>query len=215
MMLRNKMIGAALSLTLLASAGGAFAAQQDTYNTIAEEMASIRRLELLEPLNIEVQSRDQLREFLVNDMAVNYPEADQEADLRTMVVFGLIEPGTDLGDLQVDLLGDQILGYYDPETDEMVVVLTNDGEELSAIDEITFAHETVHALQDQHFDLVALHGDIDALTDDQSLAIDARDRVPAEQPDADPAVPERDWGLRRLVTGRGAGHLPGNPDVPL
>jgi hypothetical protein len=170
---RNTWIGAALSLSLLAGSGGVFAAQQDVYDEIAANTAVIRELELLEPLNIEVQDRDQLRDWLITDIAESYPEVDQEADLRVLVIFGFIEPGTDLGDLQVEILGEQIAGYYDPETDQMVVVSTGGGEELSASDEITFAHETIHALQDQHFDLLAVQGDIDALSDDQSLAIDA------------------------------------------
>jgi hypothetical protein len=170
---RKTWIGAALSLSLLAGSGGAFAAQQDTYDEIAANTADIRELELLEPLNIEVQDRDQLKEYIVEEIEESYPELDQEADLRVLVILGFIEPGTDLGDLQIDILGEQIAGYYDPETDEMVVVSSGDGEVLSASDEITFAHETVHALQDQHFDLLAVQGDIDTLSDDQSLAIDA------------------------------------------
>jgi hypothetical protein len=173
MTIRTRLLGAALSLSLLAGAGGVFAAQDDTYIAIAEDMASIRQLELLEPLDIEFQDRDELREWVLDEITSTYPEADQAADLRVMVILGFVEPGTDLGQLQVDILGEQIAGYYDPETKRMVVVLSNDGEELSASDEITFAHETVHALQDQHYDLLALHGDIDALTDDQGLALDA------------------------------------------
>src|SRR5690606_29093849 len=87
--------------------------------------------------------------------------------------FGFIEPGTNIADLQSEILGEQVAGYYDPETSAMVVVSSNENEELSANDELTFAHEVVHALQDQHFDLMAIQGDLDLLTDDEYLAINA------------------------------------------
>lgn len=173
MTLRKKIAGFSLSLVLLAGAGGAFAAQNAEYDRISEEMAGIRDLELLEPLDIAVQNRDELRKYLLTSIEEGYPEEVQDRDQRVLVLFGLVEPGTDVGQLQVDLLGEQVAGYYDPETNEMVVVSDGTGDELSATNEITFAHETVHALQDQNFDLIAVQGDLDALSDDEYLAVNA------------------------------------------
>lgn len=169
---RAKLAGIVLSLALLAGGGGVFAAQQATFDRIEDEMQDIRQLELLEPLDISVQNRDDLREMLL-DSFDDYSPAEQDRDQRVMILFGLIEPGTDLVQLQLDLLGEQIAGYYDPETKAMVVVSTGDGERMSASDEITFAHETVHALQDQHFDLVNVFDDAMLGGDDEYLAMSA------------------------------------------
>jgi hypothetical protein len=171
---RKKIVGLALSLTLLAGSGGAFAAQQADYDRISGEMAGLRNLELLHPLDISTQNRDELRQWLVDSIEQDFPEVVQERDQRVMVVFGLIEPGTDLGQLELDLLGEQIAGYYDPETGEMVVVSSGtEGDSLSASDELTFAHEVVHALQDQHFDLLSVQGDSELISDDEYLAVGA------------------------------------------
>lgn len=170
---RTKLAGIALSLALLAGGGGAFAAQQAAYDRIENEMQDIRQLELLHPLDISVQTRDELRQMLMDSMEQDYPEAVQERDQRVMVLFGMIEPGTDLGQLQLDLLGEQVAGYYDPETEAMVVVSGGSSEKMSASDEVTFAHETVHALQDQNFDLTKVQEDSISGTDDQSLAVTA------------------------------------------
>ena len=170
---RQRVFSAILTLCLLAVAGGVSATQPDQYEEIASRMAEIRGLPLVQPLNLTVVDRDELRELMRQDIDENYPPSDQERDLRVLVLFGLVEPGTDLGELQSDILGEQVAGYYDPETDEMVVVSEQGGEEFSAGDELTFAHEVVHALQDQHFDLLAVQGDPEALTDDESLAISA------------------------------------------
>ena len=170
---KNKIVGLALSLTLLAGSGGAFAAQQTEYDRISNEMASLRNLELIEPLDISTQSRDELREWLLESMDDEYAGDVQERDQRVMELFGFIEPGTDIVQLQLDLLGEQIAGFYDPETGEMVVVSSNSGDKLSASDEVTFAHEVVHALQDQHFDLMAIQADDSVAADDQYLAVSA------------------------------------------
>ena len=170
---KNKIVGLALSLTLLAGSGGAFAAQQTEYDRISNEMASLRNLELIEPLDISTQSRDELREWLLESIDDEYAGDVQERDQRVMELFGFIEPGTDIVQLQLDLLGEQIAGFYDPETGEMVVVSSNSGDKLSASDEVTFAHEVVHALQDQHFDLMAIQADDSVAADDQYLAVSA------------------------------------------
>lgn len=169
---RKKVVGLALSLTLLAGSGGAFAAQQAEYDRISQEMAHIRQLELIEPLDISTQNRDELRQWLVDSIERDYPEETQQRDERVLTFFGFIEPGTDLGQLQIDLLGEQIAGYYDPETNEMVVVSdATGGDKLSASDEVTFAHETVHALQDQHFNLLDVQDDSTIEADDHYLAV--------------------------------------------
>ena len=146
---------------------------QETYDDISEEMADIRGLDLLDPIDVEVKTRQELQDETREDLEVDYPQSERDDDQLVLEAFGLIDPDQELGDLYVDLLGEQIAGYYDPETNEMVVVASSDANELSAADQITFAHEVVHALQDQHYDLesyddIRLDG-----TSDQSLAVTA------------------------------------------
>ncbi len=164
-----------VALTLAFSSTTAAIAQdnQATYDAISEEVAEIRGLELLDPINVEVKTREQLREETRDDLEVDYPQADRDDDQLVLVAFGLMEPGEDLGELYVDLLGEQVAGYYDPETDEMVVVASNDANELSASDQVTFAHEVVHALQDQHYDLESYNDIRLDGNSDQSLAVTA------------------------------------------
>jgi hypothetical protein len=169
---KKKIAGIALTLTLLVSGGGAFAAQFPQYDQITEDVSGLRELELLQPLDIEIQDREQLQEWL-NDSLESYPADEQALDERALVILGFIEPGTNIANLQSDILGEQVAGYYDPETAAMVVVRSDDAENLSANDELTFAHEVVHALQDQHFDLRSVQGDLEELTDDEYLAINA------------------------------------------
>ena len=173
MMSKSKFTGLVLSLALLAGSGGVFASHQAEYDRITNDMTDLRELELIEPLDITVQTRDDLRQYLVDSIEAG-AEADN-TDERILVLFGLIKPGVDMEQLQIDLLGEQVAGYYDPETKEMVVVTTGNGSEdaMSVSDEVTFAHETVHALQDQHFDLVSIQSGQASESGDRSLAVSA------------------------------------------
>lgn len=63
--------------------------------------------------------------------------------------LGLLEEGVDLDAEAEKLGGDAIAGFYDPETNELVVR----GDHPSPFVRSTIVHELTHALQDQHFEL--------------------------------------------------------------
>ena len=85
-----------------------------------------------------------------------------------LVAFGLIPPSYDYEKGMFDLLEQQLAGYYEPADKHMYLAA-----DLSADDaDATLAHELVHALQDQHYDLgpqIAYHDD----TGDRTSAVHA------------------------------------------
>jgi hypothetical protein len=90
--------------------------------------------------------------------------------------LGFFPSGIDLPAIQLDLLGDQVLGYYDPDTKEMAVVQR--GGTFGPLQRVTVAHEFTHALQDQHFGLDSLG------TDDLSDGDRAVARIALQEGDA-------------------------------
>ncbi len=149
------------------------ATAQDTevYEDIEDQMQEIRELDLNEPLDITFMTRDEYQQSLEEDRSDSGSEDANLDDQRVLVAFGLLDPDQDPDDIFTGLIGEQVLGFYDPTTKEMVVILSNDGDEPSAVDQVTFAHETVHAIQDQNFGLdtfdeMRLEG-----TDDSYLAV--------------------------------------------
>ena len=71
-------------------------------------------------------------------------------DQAVFELLGMLDGSVDLFDLLVELYTEQVAGFYDPDDGEMVVPVSTDG--ISSLQEITIAHELVHALTDQHFD---------------------------------------------------------------
>ena len=110
-----------------------------------------RELSLPEPLPIEFLTRRQLREQWPEQA---YDKAALEA-VQTQQEFyralGLIQPGVDLVEAALDTQTDIILGYYAPK--EKVMYIIAESVNMFAEEEMTFAHEYVHALQDNYFDL--------------------------------------------------------------
>jgi hypothetical protein len=95
-------------------------------------------------------SPDRLRQRVLDDFLEDYTPEDAEQDVTVLAAFGLIEPGFDLHSFYIELLSEQIAGFYDNETKEMVVV---QGEGFGGMERMTYAHEYVHALQDQNYDI--------------------------------------------------------------
>lgn len=85
-----------------------------------------------------------------------------EAATVAQVGLGLIEPGTSLADIVGELGAAAVLGFYLPETDELLVK----GAQVTPLVQVTIVHELTHALDDQLFDLDRLDGLVER--DDES-----------------------------------------------
>ncbi len=137
---------------------------------IAEIEASVPPLRELEPRS-DVPDRVVEEAGLRADMERFIAEAatpeQYAAQARLGERLGLLPAGTDLAALQLGLLGDQVLGYYDEDTGELAVVQR--GGAFGPLEQVTLAHEFTHALQDQHFDLDTLESD-DLSNGDRALA---------------------------------------------
>ena len=141
----------------------------DIRAAVQANVAELRGLELLTPITPVVLTRDELRARIENEFATETTPEEAQADVLELSAFDFMARDYDLYAAQITLQSEGILGYYDPETAEFVVV--NDGALLDPAAQWTHAHEFVHALQDQHYDL-------DALSDD-SLDSEARAAVRA------------------------------------
>ncbi len=124
---------------------------------IESSVSQIRGLEPKEPVVTTLLTRNQLQQRVNSDLLEEYTDEDARKDALVLSSFDFLERDFDLAGLARDLYAEQIAGFYDPETGEFVVV--SEDETLDAAEQLTHAHEFVHALQDQYFDLDFLRND--------------------------------------------------------
>lgn len=143
--------------------------EEEVLALLAEIEAQVIAIRGLESAGIgppQLLTRDELRVELQELFDEDYPIEERERDNVALRALGLLEPGEDVAELQLQFLGDQVLGFYD-DVDKRMVVVTETG--LDAEAKLTYAHEYTHALQDAAFGIDSLETDAEG-EDDRGLA---------------------------------------------
>ena len=189
-----------LITALLLPLGAPTAAQDsDLYDDIASDMEGIRNLELSEPLDITFMTRDEYEEQFADAFVTEGEMAGMADRQLVLVAFGLLDPEADLAELYAGMFAGGIAGYYDPASDQMVVIVESEEADLTAINQVTFAHETVHALQDQQFDLLTYSSARVSGTNDESLAVTALIEGDASLAETDYLLSDTDLAIDYLT----------------
>jgi hypothetical protein len=131
---------------------------------------SIRELQFTSDVVPEVVSPEELRRRVEDEVRSSYPADTAEADSRILGALGAVPAGTDMLDVQLEALGSQVAGFYDPETKSIVVGSSDPTQPLSADGEITMAHELDHALTDQALGLPTDSESAEVGSEDADLA---------------------------------------------
>jgi phosphoserine phosphatase len=118
---------------------------------VAKEVSKVRGLPLKKPIPNDVVDRDELRKRLLVMAAEDKTKAETAADAIALARWGMIPLATDYEAMVIDLLTEQIAGYYDPETKKLTISKSAGDDPQWA--EMVLAHELDHGLQDQAFDL--------------------------------------------------------------
>ena len=119
---------------------------------IAPQVESAVGLRFKRPPVVALRSRDQVRAYLNHKMDQELPPAELAGVQRAYRAFGLVPDTLDLRRLMLDLYGEQVVGFYDPDSSVLYVVR---GAEPMMV-RLILAHELVHALQDQYTPLNAI-----------------------------------------------------------
>ena len=139
---------------------------QAILSEIEDQVIAIRGLEAADIGPAEIITREELGEELRQLFEEEYPPEEQRRDNLALRALGLLEADQDVAELQLELLGEQVVGFYD-DTDKRMVVVSDAGLDVEA--RITYAHEYTHALQDAAFGLDSLQTDAPG-EDDRGLA---------------------------------------------
>lgn len=180
---------------------------------LADKASALRGLPFIEPLQFgRFEDGESLQAYLQEEFERAYPEAILGPMNRAYQLLGLADEGEEVTGKMMDMMLSQIGGLYDPRTKQFYVVwdLSPDLYMVQAI----FIHEIVHALQDQHFDLLSLP--IEARYDDDraaaSMALvegDATYSMMLHAPDTfDPLSLSAELLLTSIFSSGGGGKVP-------
>ena len=87
--------------------------------------------------------------MLAEEQAKQTPPEIVAANERLYKALGLLPADADLNALTLEMLGAGVAGFYDDDQGKMFVVSRSGG--VGAAEQVTYAHEYTHALQDQNF----------------------------------------------------------------
>ncbi|WP_247729946.1 Hvo_1808 family surface protein [Halovivax limisalsi] len=132
---------------------GAHVNESELQTVVHRSMARaevVRGLTFQSVPDVELITRDDFRNE-TDDLFGNLTDSDRLLENVRYEAYLMAGRDTDAVDAYQQLYGGSVGGYYDPETDEIVIV--SDSTDEIEVAENTLGHELVHALQDQHFNI--------------------------------------------------------------
>lgn len=147
-----------------ATPGPAAAAVYAKIRTDVEQIRGLHPTASVEPVTID---GPQLRKNLEAEFDKENTAASLEFSQDVLITLGLLPAGSSIRALTLDFQGSSVAGYYSPDAKQLFVVSRSGG--LGPAEEVTYAHEFTHQLQDQTFDLSKL-GEDSTNQSDRALA---------------------------------------------
>ena len=144
-------------------------ADREVIALIGATVAERRGLALLREVPVYLLRRPDLPAFFEADDDLDDDDPDDRVRERIFQLLGLIGGEASLDELYRDIFVGLALGFYHTEIEGFVIISANDHVARGDID--TIAHEFVHVLQDQHFDI---GGYFDTHRDNQDRILAAR-----------------------------------------
>lgn len=179
-----------------------------------EEASGLRFLKL--PV-LQTRARDEVRAYLEQEFNTQLTPLELAGTQTAYRLLGLLPDTLDLRAFLLDLLTEQVAGYYDPRTKVLYVV----DDAAAEMRDITITHELMHALQDQHTDLrqiEALTGDNDRTVAMQAVvegqAVYEQLAVMTGGRDGEPRIPGG-WGRVREMIREGQSAMPTFASAPM
>jgi hypothetical protein len=175
------------ALVLLAFAGCSYAVvsggQVSLRRTeqIYSDVQELRQLNFKTEVPLVMMDRDQSNLVMEREIALHHDAVEFQRAAEAGILVGLYAPGIDLNAQTMRVLSSQVVAFYDPQDQEMILVkgksksglwseITGIFTHKDSTVEMLVAHELTHALQEQYF---GVHAAIDRIidNDDRRLAL--------------------------------------------
>jgi hypothetical protein len=144
---------------------------ETTLAQMQQEIAELTGVPFLAPVDVEYVDAEGLSRYLSELVDEEYPEPDAAIDERLLRALDLLPMDTTLRSLRVQLMEENVLGFYDTRPEHRRLFAVSAHERLDPANQMVLAHELRHALQDQHLQLHALLSKEVSDFDDRTLAL--------------------------------------------
>jgi hypothetical protein len=137
---------------------------------IEQQVQQLRGLSTKSQVPLRFLDQQGLSQYLVQNFDRDYLPNERESDQKLLSTLGVLNQGDNVVQILLDLLTEQVIGTYS--ADDKVMYVVGGASSFGPDEQVTFAHEFTHSLQDQYYDLNKLmpkHTD----NDDRSEAIQA------------------------------------------
>ena len=153
----------------------------DQIEAIAEHVEQLRGLEFESDPPYTFLGPDEFGDEVRERFEEDLDATDAEFESRILSSLGVVEPGTDLAEMFLDLISSQAAGFYDTEDGDIYVVAEDPEAPMGPVTQSTMAHELEHALADQHLDLAVDDEDADLDASTAYLAVVEGDATLTQQ----------------------------------
>jgi hypothetical protein len=143
---------------------------QSLLQRIEQQVQQLRGLNAKSQVPLRFLDQQGLSKYLAQNFDRDYLPNERESDQKLLSTLGVLNQGDNVVQILLDLLTEQVIGTYS--ADDKVMYVVGGASSFGPDEQVTFAHEFTHSLQDQYYDLNKLlpkHGD----NDDRSEAIQA------------------------------------------
>ncbi len=152
--------GVVVLLTLAGCRGERPAAREDRIARLVDSLRPVVERtvgrDYRRPPRLALRSQAQVRTYIAAKLAEQLPPERLRGIQAAYRLFGLVPDSLDLGGLLLELFGEQVAGFYEPDSSMLFVL---EGSDPGAAEfKFVVAHEMVHALQ---HDYVALDSILD------------------------------------------------------
>ncbi len=120
---------------------------------ITARVEAIRGHRFGQDVSPEFVTGEEVGRRIADEINTEYSADEADADLRILAALGAVPADTDLRALLAELLAGQVVGFYDTETEALVVASGDPSAPLDVLTQSILAHELDHALVDAIFGL--------------------------------------------------------------
>jgi hypothetical protein len=123
---------------------------------VQQETEKVRGLTFINQVEKYIVKRSELGSYFLEDFKRSTTLEEIATVEKTLRLFGFTPQDFDYIKTYSELLGDQVLGFYSPESKKFYIVVDDPTKPLSPLGQHTTQHELTHALQDQYFNIQQL-----------------------------------------------------------